>query len=73
MTRALRRILRTAAVLDGRTQPRVTSIVGGSRATFRRDVDFLRAVGCEIQWRDGAYLITRPGPFDLQELRKVRL
>lgn len=75
MTRSLKRLLRTLACIHGRSAAQVIAIVGGSLATFKRDVQTLRQLGVKIVWDREAYqyCIRWGGVFDLRQVGMVRL
>lgn len=71
---SLSRFLRILAVLDQRTANQVRSIIGCSRATFKRHLAAARGLGCDIAYdrETERYRVVNPGPFDVRKLRGLR-
>ena len=74
MSGELARFFRTLCVVDGRDTERILRIVGGSRATLRRNLALARQLGVVIRYdRIGrTFHMERSGPFDVQALRRAR-
>lgn len=73
MTRSVKRLFRTAAIINGRSRDQIINEVGGSRATLTRDIQTLRELGVDVRYDGERYQVKLSAVINLPSLRLLRL
>lgn len=65
------RFLRFVAVVDGRSNSQIRTVLGCSEATVKRFLNYARQNGLKVSRRGSGYKVDDYGPFDVAKLRQV--
>lgn len=65
------RFFRFVAVVDGRSNLQIRTVLGCSRATVKRFLTYARQSGLKVSFVDSSYKVEDYGPFDVTKLRQM--
>ena len=65
------RFFRFVAVVDGRSNLQIRTVLGCSRATVKRFLNYARQNGLKVSLGERGYKVEDYGPFDVAKLRQM--